>query len=87
MTSSTLERVVKIIVQATGLSSEEQLGENTPLVGSGISLDSSAVLELLVALEKEFRTEISADELLQAQALTTVGTLAEFIRTKVDAPA
>lgn len=85
MTSSTLERVVKIIVQATGLSSEEQLGENTPLVGSGISLDSSAVLELLVALEKEFRTEISADELLQAQALTTVGTLAEFIRTKVDA--
>lgn len=85
MTSSTLERVIRIVVQATGISAEEQLDENTPLVGSGISLDSSAVLELLVALEKEFRTEISADELLQAQALTTVGTLAEFIRTKVDA--
>ena len=85
MTSSTLERVIRIVVQATGISAEEQLDENTPLVGSGISLDSSAVLELLVALEKEFRTEIGADELLQAQALTTVGTLAEFIRTKVDA--
>ena len=84
MTASTLERVIRIVVQATGISAEEQLDENTPLVGSGISLDSSAVLELLVTLEKEFHVEISADELLQAQALATVGALAKFIGSKVD---
>ncbi len=82
MTSSTLDRVIGIIRQAAGSSAEESLDDTTPLIGSGMSIDSVAVLEILVALEKEFRIEIGADELLQAQALQTVGTLADFIESK-----
>lgn len=85
MTSSTLDRVIRTIVQATGLSPDDALDENTPLIGSGISLDSAGVLELLVGLEKEFQIELNPDELLQAQALKTVGTLASFIDSKADA--
>ena len=84
MTSSTVERVIAVIVQAAGLGPDVPLTEDTPLVGSGISLDSVAVLELLVGLEREFHVEIDADELLQAEALKTVGTLAEFIESKVN---
>jgi acyl carrier protein len=86
MTASTLDRVVRIIIQAAELGPDVSLDGDTPLVGSGISLDSVAVLELLVGLEKEFRIEIDADELLKAQALRTVGTLAGFIDSRVDLP-
>lgn len=83
MSSSTFDRVTKVIVQATGVSPDEPLRNDTPLVGSGISLDSVAVVELLVGLEKEFHVEISADELLQTQAFKTVGTLVQFIDSKL----
>jgi len=85
MAPSTVDRVIGIIVQAAGLSADQSVGADTPLIGAGISLDSAAVLEILVGLEKEFAVEIDADELLQAQALQTVGTLAQFIDSKVDA--
>ena len=84
MIRSTLNRVIKTIVRATGLSPDETLDENTPLIGSGISLDSAGVLELLVGLEKEFQIELNPDELLQAQALKTAGTLAGFIDSKAN---
>jgi len=84
MNASTVERVAKVIVEAARLSPEQQLDEKTPLIGSGISLDSVAVLEILVGLEKEFRIEMNPDELLQAQALRTVGTLAAFIDSKLE---
>jgi len=86
MTASILDRVVRIIIQAAELGPDISLDGDTPLVGSGISLDSVAVLELLVSLEKEFGIEIDADELLKAQALRTVGTLAGFIDSRVDLP-
>ena len=85
MTGSTLERVIHVIVGATGVSADEALDESTPLIGSGISLDSAAVLELLVGLENEFDIEINPDELLQAKALKTVGSLAGFIDSKAGA--
>jgi acyl carrier protein len=58
------------------------LDADTALIGAGISLDSSAVLELLVGIEKEFQIEVNPDELMQAQALRTIGTLARFIDGK-----
>ncbi len=86
MAASTLERVVQTIVAATGASPTEPLEATTPLIGEGISLDSVAVLELLVGLEREFRIEIDPEELLRARALATVGALADFIEAKVNEP-
>ena len=82
MNPATLERVIKNIIRAAKLNPAQPLDENTPLVGAGLSLDSVAVLELLVALEKEFNLEMNPDELLGAKALKTVGTLAAFVEGK-----
>ena len=51
---STQQRVIRIIRQAAGVQSDEPIGAETGLVGSGLWLDSVAVLELLISLEKEF---------------------------------
>ena len=80
---TTLERVIQTIVQSAGLPHDEPLSADTPLVGSGVSLDSVAVLELVVALEKEFGIELSPTELAQTRALSTVGSLAHLVDSKI----
>ncbi len=82
MNRSTLERLTQVIVKTTGISQVGPIPENTPLIGSGLALDSAAVVELLVGLESEFQVELLAEELLASKALTTVGTLARFIDSK-----
>ena len=82
MSSATLKRVVAVIRSATGVGNDEVLDSSTPLVGAGISLDSVAVVELLVALEKEFDIEIPGRLLLEAKAFRTIGTLVQFIESQ-----
>jgi acyl carrier protein len=82
MSSSTLDRVTRIIAQAAGLGSGDKIDANTSLIGSGISLDSAAVLEILVGIEKEFGVEIDVDELMSRQALGSVSALADFVDSK-----
>ena len=69
----------------TGLDPDQRMDANTQLVGMGLALDSAAVLELLVAIEKAFRIQIEAEELRQANALATVGALAGFVESKTGA--
>ncbi len=82
MTKSILDRVTQVIVQAAHLGPETSLNAETPIVGAGLSLDSVAVLEVLIGLETEFNLEITADELMKARGLQSVGRLAEFISKK-----
>ena len=81
--NSILPRVIQIIVRASGLSPDEPLSADTGLVGSGVSLDSVAVLELLVTLEKEFGIVLDPTELARTHALATAGSLAELIESKI----
>ena len=85
MSASTVDRVTAIIAQATGLEADGGIDADTPLIGSGISLDSAAVLEILVGIEKEFGVEIDVDELLSAQALQSIAALAGFVDSKAGA--
>ncbi len=55
---STLQRVISIVRRAAGLKADEPVAADTGLVRSGLWLDSVAVLELVVALEKEFGVEL-----------------------------
>lgn len=64
---------------AVGLADTAAIGPDTPLIGRGLSLDSIAVLELLVGLENEWGLELDPDALLKADALRTVGTLADHL--------
>ncbi len=77
--SSVEERVKKIVV--------EQLGVNENEVSSGSSFvddlgaDSLDTVELVMALEEEFGTEIT-DE--QAEKITTVQHAVEYINSKMN---
>lgn len=81
MRSAPLDRVVRVLGDAVGLADTASIGPDTPLIGGGLSLDSVAVLELLVGLENEFGVELHPDALLEADALSTVGTLAGYLDT------
>lgn len=60
----------------------EDIPDHEPLFGSPrFGLDSIDALELVVRLEKEFGVKISSSE-ESRQALASVASLAEFIRTR-----
>jgi acyl carrier protein len=59
----------------------EDIKDDEPLIGSGLSLDSIDALELVVSLEKEFGIKISSSEESRA-ALASVAQLADFIRAR-----
>lgn len=76
---TTLDRIIPILRRAAGLADEERLDADTGLVGSGLSLDSVAVLELVVAIENEFAIELTQAQLIESQALRTLGALAALV--------
>ncbi|HEX9781994.1 MAG TPA: phosphopantetheine-binding protein, partial [Opitutaceae bacterium] len=57
-------RLKRIIVETLKLESvqPDEIDENEPLVGSGLSLDSLDVLELVMRIEKEFGIKIKSSE-------------------------
>lgn len=59
----------------------EDIGDDTPLFGEGLGLDSIDALELVVALEKEFGIKIE-DEDVGVKVFQNVGTLAAFIQER-----
>ncbi len=61
----------------------ENIGDDEPLIGGALSLDSIDALELVVSLEKQFGIKISSSE-ESRQALSSVGTLAAYIRAHAD---
>ncbi len=81
MSATSVDRVARVLGEAVGIDDAAYIGPDTPLVGRGLSLDSVAVLELLVGLENEWGLELDPDALLEADALRTVGTLAAYLDT------
>jgi acyl carrier protein len=59
----------------------EEIGDDTPLFGEGLGLDSIDVLELVLELERTFGVAIT-DEATGARVLRTVNSIAEFITTE-----
>lgn len=85
MADSLITRLKTLIIETLKLEdvTVDSIGDDEPLIGGGLSLDSIDALELVVALEKEFGVKISSSE-ESKQALATVATLAEFIRKRAD---
>ena len=54
------------------------LPNDTPLFGSGLSLDSLTGLELLTAIQAEFGVDIAAED-YNLDSLRTIGTLSVFL--------
>ena len=56
-----------------------EIGDDVPLFGEGLGLDSIDVLELVLELERAFAASIT-DEETGKRVLRTVNTIAEFVR-------
>lgn len=55
------------------------IGDDVPLFGEGLGLDSIDVLELVLELERAFGASIT-DEETGTRVLRTVNTITEFVR-------
>lgn len=77
-----LQEVQEIIVNTLGIEDRAAtLSASTPLFGSIPELDSLTVIELAIALETRFGFEIEDSE-LTAEVFETVGSLADYVRTR-----
>ena len=55
-----------------------EIGDDTPLFGEGLGLDSIDVLELVLELERSFGVQIR-DEQTGAEVLRSIDTVAAFV--------
>lgn len=58
---------------------ESEVGDDTPLIDYGVGVDSVATLELIVALEEEFRITID-EEQITLDDLESINSLSELIQ-------
>jgi acyl carrier protein len=74
---SQLKRLLVTSLHLEGLT-PDNIGDEVPLFGDGLGLDSVDVLELVVALEKEFGVKILSHE-VDKVAFTSIAHLADFV--------
>jgi acyl carrier protein len=77
-----LERELKeLIVRALKLDdvAVDEIDSEAPLVGEGLGLDSIDVLELAMAVQKEFGVRAQADDAQNQRIFASVKSLAAFI--------
>ena len=85
---ATHARIKQIIIEQLNLDgmSEDDIGDEDPLFGEGLGLDSVDALELVVALEKEYAVTIEGEEATR-EAFNSVAALTAFVNRLQDASA
>jgi acyl carrier protein len=74
-----IAEVKAAVIETLGIEDRaETIDATTPLLGALPELDSLAVLELIVELERRFGIRVEGDE-LTADAFATLETLTEFV--------
>lgn len=77
-----LERELKqLIVDALKLedTAPDDIESNEPLVGDGLGLDSIDILELAMAIHRQFGVKTGADDTQNREVYSNVSSLATFI--------
>ena len=78
-----LDAVKAVVTETLGVEDRaDTLDATTPLLGSMPELDSMAVLELVVALERRFDLTVEDDD-ISADVFETLGSLAAFVDSKL----
>ena len=75
MDNSTEERVINIVVEQLGVKPEQVVPEASLI--DDLGADSLDTVELVMALEEEFKTEIPDTE---AEKIRTVGQIIDYIK-------
>lgn len=79
------DRLKRLLVERLKLETDpNEIGDQDPLFGEGLGLDSIDALELVLGLEQEFGVKIE-DEEVGGEALASIDALAEFVRQKAAA--
>ncbi|HTZ26197.1 MAG TPA: acyl carrier protein [Streptosporangiaceae bacterium] len=73
-----LAELREILAEATGRTELAGIGEEVPLFGAGVGLDSLTGTLLLREVHRRFGVDVAGDD-LNLDALATLGTLAAFI--------
>ena len=80
---NTEDHVKKILDEVLYLDGRSAaMDQNTPLLGSLPELDSLAIVEVVAAIEKEFRFSFEDDE-INADVMASLGSLTSFIDQKI----
>jgi acyl carrier protein len=82
--TATAQRIKHLLVDKLHLEgmSPESIGDDMPLFGEGLGLDSVDALELVVALEKEFALRIQSHE-VGREAFASVAALAAYVEGRL----
>ena len=84
MAEALKDKVKDLIIRRLKLEMEpSEIGDDAPLFGGGLGLDSIDALELVVGLEKEFGIKIE-DEEVGREAFASVNALIRFIEAKLN---
>lgn len=77
-------RLKRMIVESLNLEGHEpaSIGDDDPLFGNGLGLDSVDALELVLALEKEYGMRIDAHE-IDREVFSSVANLASFVESQL----
>lgn len=79
------DRVIQILDSVLQLGDRGKgLNAQSPLLGAIPEFDSMAVVSVLTALEEEYGFVVEDDE-IDASVFETVGSLAEFVASRLDA--
>jgi acyl carrier protein len=80
--SKEVERVRRVLAEALQLGARaERLTEDSRLLGGIPEFNSTAIVIVLMSIEKEYDIRIENDE-LSPEVFSTVGTLARFLERK-----
>lgn len=77
-----LKRLIVERLRLEGLT-PDRIGDDMPLFGDGLGLDSVDALELVVGIEKEYGISIKSHE-VDKEIFTSVGSLAKFVVMALD---
>jgi len=82
--AATAQRIKRLLVDTLHLEglAPESIGDDDPLFGEGLGLDSVDALELVVAVEKEFGLRIQSHE-VGREAFASVAALAAYVNGRL----
>lgn len=76
---SITHRVKEVIIRKLSLDvTPEEIGDEDPLFGGGMGLNSMATIEIVVGLEEEFEIQVP-DEDLRVELFDSVKTMADYV--------